>query len=204
MGNCPEQLAALVGGGRRVAVIANATDVYPIEGRREAVATEIEALAMIGFVAEELDLREYFDAGGVEDALREHDLVWVRGGDVFTLRYALARSGADAALVQLLGEDALAYGGYSAGPCVLAPSLHGLDEVDNPVWVKSLYGSDPIFEGLGVLDYCIVPHFDTPGHPESAACDRLAARYRRDGTPHRAIRDGQVIIVDGEKTFVCQ
>ena len=202
IGNCPDRLVALARGGRRAAVIANATDVYPPDGRTEAVAREIEALTDLGFDAAELDLREYFDTSGVQDALREHDLIWVRGGDVFTLRYTLARSGADIALIELLAEDEVAYGGYSAGPCVLGPSLVGLDEVDNPAWVKSLYGADPIFDGLGVLDYCIVPHVGTPEHPESAACERLAERYRREGTPHKAIRDGQVLIVDGETTSV--
>lgn len=194
---------ALARGGRRAAVIANATDVYPPDGRTEAVEREIDALSGLGFDAAELDLREYFDTTGVQDALREYDLIWVRGGDVFTLRYSLARSGADIALIELLADDVVAYGGYSAGPCVLGPSLVGLDEVDDPAWVKSLYGAEAILDGLGVLDYCIVPHVGTPEHPESAACERLAERYRSDGTPHKAIRDGQVLIVEGDSSFLC-
>ena len=44
---------------------------------------------------------------------------------MFMLRYALYRSGADAVFRELLAADALVYAGYSAGPCVLSPSLRG-------------------------------------------------------------------------------
>ena len=57
--------------------------------------------------------------------------------------------------------------------------------------------------GLGLLDYCIVPHVNSPDHPESPACDRLAARYRDAGTAHRTLRDGEVLIIDGDSSFVC-
>jgi hypothetical protein len=55
-------------------------------------------------VAEELDLRDYFGAGGpVASELRRYDIGWLRGGNVFVLRYAPARSGADAELTRVLG-----------------------------------------------------------------------------------------------------
>lgn len=203
MGDCPERLVELARGGRRAAVIANATDVYPTQDRAEGVQRETDALEVLGFEAEEFDLRRHFDNSNVHEQLSEYDVVWVRGGDVFTLRYTLARSGADKAIVSLLRDDAIVYGGYSAGPCVLAPSLSGLEHVDNPEYVKVLYGAEAPMAGLGVLDFCIVPHVSSPGHPESTACDRLADRYREAGTPHRTLRDGQVLIVDGESTFVC-
>ena len=91
MGNCPERLASLMRGGSRVAVIANATDAYPPEGRAEAVNRELAALSALGFTAEELDLRNHFDDPHVASKLRRYDLIWVRGGDVFILRYSLAR-----------------------------------------------------------------------------------------------------------------
>jgi dipeptidase E len=203
MGDCPERLVELARGGRRAAVIANATDVYPAQDRAEAVQRELDALRPLGFDAEEVDLRRHFDAPDVHHRLSDYDVIWVRGGDVFTLRYTLARSGADEAIVSLLRDDAIVYGGYSAGPCVLAPSLSGLELVDNPEYVKLLYGEEAPTTGLGVLDFSIVPHVSSPGHPESTACDRLADRYRESGTPHRALRDGQVMIVDGQATFIC-
>jgi dipeptidase E len=203
MGDCPERLVELARGGRRAAVIANATDVYPAPDRAAGVQRELGALGALGFDAEEFDLRRHFEDSDVHAQLSEYDVVWVRGGDTFTLRYTMDRSGADEAIVSLLRDDAIVYGGYSAGPCVLAPTLSGLEDVDNPEYVKLLYGVQAPMTGLGVLDYCIVPHVSSPGHPGSALCDRLAVRYREEATPHRALRDGQVLIIDGESTFVC-
>ena len=60
IGNCAERLVAMAGGNDRVAVIANAMDGASDEVREQAVAREVDALAALGFVAEEVDLRFYF------------------------------------------------------------------------------------------------------------------------------------------------
>jgi dipeptidase E len=54
--------------------------------------------------------------------------------------------------------------------------------------------------GLGVLDRPVVPHVQSPGHPEASTCDALAAWYESMGQPHWALRDGEVLIVDGDGT----
>jgi dipeptidase E len=205
VGNCPHRLIELARGGTRAAVIANAMDAAPSEIRTDAVTRELNALTALGLVAEELDLRDHFGTrGAVVSELRGYDIVWLRGGNVFMLRYALARSDADAELTRLLEEDALVYSGYSAGPCVLAPTLRGLETVDSPVVVEQLYGDQPIWEGLGVIDYSIVPHVESPDHPESAGLGLVAQQYRRLGVPHTTLRDGEVLIIDGTTQFVCR
>ncbi|HEY3479620.1 MAG TPA: Type 1 glutamine amidotransferase-like domain-containing protein [Streptomyces sp.] len=201
LGDHPERLLALLGAPRpvRIAVIANAMDDQPADVRAAGVAREVTALRELGLDPVELDLRGYTGrpAEDVAGALASFPAVWLRGGNVFMLRYALARSGADAALVELLRRDALVYAGYSAGACVLAPSLRGLEHCDDSDAVPRLHGDPVVWDGLGVLDYAVVPHVDSPGHPESAALDAVAAAYRADGTAHRALRDGQAIVVDG-------
>src|SRR5919204_1876866 len=47
---------------------------------------------------------------------------------------------------------------YSAGPCMLGPTLRRFELVDEPEEVSRMYGVPPIWDGLGVLDYVIVPH----------------------------------------------
>ncbi len=191
MGDHPDRLLALMGGGGTAAVIANAIDAAPADVRAEGVAREIHALAELGVDAVEVDLRRFqADPGGVAAALAPHALVWVRGGNVFDLRRALAASGCGDAIVDLTANDRAVYGGYSAGCCVLAPSLRGLELVDE-------VGEHQRFDGLGVIDRPFVPHCASPGHPETEACDRLAARYTESGIAHYAVRDGQAIIVDG-------
>jgi dipeptidase E len=193
MGDHPERLLELLGSGRRAAVIANAIDDADAQTRKEGVERELEALGELGLEPGELDLREHF--GSTPD-LRGCDLVWLRGGNAFLLRYALAESGADALLVDLLRDDALVYGGYSAGPCVLGPSLRGLELVDEPEAVEATYGAEPVWEGLGVLNFAIVPHVDSPDHPETERCNALAEHFRAEGVPHRTLRDGEVLVID--------
>jgi dipeptidase E len=201
LGDRPEHLVSLVGGsGRRAVVIANALDDQPDIIRRTSTGTEMRDLGQLGFDATELDLRGYF---GDEDRLRADlagvDLAWLRGGNTFLLRYALRHSGGDTVLCDLLAQDALTYGGYSAGCCVLAPSLRGIEIVDDAGAVQQVYGADPVWEGLGLVKEAIVPHYESD-HPESSAIGILAQHYRDDGTPHRTLRDGQVLIVNDQGT----
>ena len=86
---------------------------------------------------------------------------------------------------------------------MLAPTLRGLENVDDPAWLRMLYGAEPQWDGLDVLDYCIVPHVDSPGHPESTACNRVAKDYRTSGIAHRTLRDGDVLVIDGETDHIC-
>jgi dipeptidase E len=183
-------------------VIANALDDAPAEVRRSGVDNELADLAGLGFEAVELDLRDYF---GREQRLR-HDLsgtclAWLRGGNVFMLRYALFRSGGDVLFRDLLAADALVYAGYSAGPCVLSPSLRGLEAVDDAGAVTRVYGAEPVWDGLGLLNEAFVPHYRSPGH-ETAAIERVVARYQAEGVVYRALRDGQALLINGAYTAI--
>ena len=196
MGDHPERLVALLDPPRPAAVIANAIDQAAAGERLEGVQRELDALGELGIEAEDFDLRDYF--GGQQRLaadLARYRLVWVRGGNTFMLRHALAASGADEILTSLVARDALVYGGYSAGCCVLAPSLRGLELVDEPEAVTETYGVPPIWAGLGLIEYAFVPHVDSPNHPESEACGRLAEHYRAIGAEHRTLRDGEAIVV---------
>lgn len=199
LGDHPEELRALAGDGApRAAVIANAIDDRPEDLRRDGVQLQLTALAGLGFEPTELDLRDYF---GEQERLRADldgvGLAWLGGGNVFLLRYVLRRSGGDTVLRDLLSENALVYGGYSAGPCVLSPSLRGLELVDDPGVVQRLYGAPPIWDGLGLLDRAFVPHWRSPGHPETGAIELVAERYQADGTPFLALDDGQALVING-------
>lgn len=199
MGDHPEHLTALAGGGGRAAVvIANAMDHVPDEVRRSKVQRELTALSDLGLAASELDLRDYV---GQQQRLRRDlarvAVAWLRGGNTFVLRHALASSAGDVVFRDLLAADMLVYAGYSAGPCVLAPSLRGLELVDDADVVRRMYGAEPIWTGLGLLDKAFVPHYRSPGHPETDAMDLVVARYQAEGVAYRTLRDGQALVVNG-------
>jgi dipeptidase E len=195
LGDHPERLVDLLPDSPRVAVIANAIDAEEPGLRAEKVAAEFSWLTDLGLHAEELDLREYPGDPGpdLRARLTQYDGVWVRGGNVFVLRVALASSGADKILPDLIGSGSLVYAGYSAGSCVLAPSLRGLELCDDPTQVDG----EVIWDGLGVLDHAIVPHLDSPGHPETELVEKVAELYRHTGEPFLALRDGQALLING-------
>jgi dipeptidase E len=179
MGDHPEHLIALVGeDSRRKVVIANAMDDAPPDVRRAGVELELAALADLGFDAVELDLRDYFaQQQRLRHELAGVSMAWLRGGNVFMLRSALYRSGGDVVFDELLAADALVYAGYSAGPCVLSPSLRGLELVDDVDAVTRTYGSRPVWDGLALLNEAFVPHYRSRGHPR-----RLRSSWSWPGT----------------------
>ena len=52
-------------------------------------------------------------------------------------------------------------------------------------------------QGLGLLDRLFVPHVDSPEHPETGACTAVSHSLTAAGVAHWAVRDGQVLVVDG-------
>lgn len=195
LGNHTEELLKLCGSGRRAAVLAHASDLLPAPEREALVRHELAGLREAGFEPYELDLRR----PGALERLSEPDLLWVPGGNVFVLRSVLARTGADAVITALLADDAVVYGGWSAGACVLAPSLEGLEAVDDVTVVD-----EPVLTGLGVLDRPVVPHLVSPGQPGSGPCDRLAVAYGAGGQRIWPLRDGDVLRVSGNDDRLLQ
>lgn len=187
------RLLRLLGAGRRTALVPNALDGLPKADRERGLRRDVEELTAAGLDVKLVDLR----ATGAAASLGDYDLVWVRGGNVFVLRRALANSGADEALVTLIQREQVTYGGYSAGACVVGTDLTELRRVDDPTAVL-----EPITTGLRLLDRPLVPHVRSPGHPESVLCGEVAAAYAARGQVHWALRDGEVLLVDGEAVEV--
>lgn len=195
LGERTDLLTQMVRGERRGRVIANALDGYDEDRRKRDVQRQIAALAELGLEATDLDLRDH-DRSSIATEVGEPDFLWIRGGNVFTLRMAMARSGMDSVIVDALPRDAFVYAGYSAAACVLAPSLAGLEHCDPVQDCVSAYGSVR-YDGLRVLDRPVVPHLESPGHPETALLGEVASRYDESQERYWALRDGQVLVIDG-------
>lgn len=77
----------------------------------------------------------------------------------------------------------------------MGPTLRGIHLVDDPN--QKPYGEQyqTIWEGLGILDYVIVPHYKSD-HPESNDVDKVVEYLIASKTPYKTIRDGEVIIIE--------
>lgn len=195
LGNHPEQISPLVGDNKRTAVIVNAQDSKSLESRSERLQREIDGLTNLGLQPQELDLRKYFGKSiELKEVIKDFGFIWVRGGNVFLLRRAFKQSGFDEILTEMLKNDTIAYGGFSAGVCVLAPSLHGIEIVDPKDDVTDGYDKAVIWEGLGVLNYVIAPHYKSD-HPESEDISKCVDYLIDNHILFKALRDGEVIVV---------
>lgn len=199
-GNVPQTWLELLRGGRRIAVIANAVDFrLPSEAysREDSVQKDFAELTRHGLIPTEIDLRDYFGKSkGLAVELSSYDGVYVRGGNSFILRRALAESGADHIITDLLSRDQLVYAGFSAGIDMLVPSLQGVELVDDPHQIPDGYDPAIIWECLGLVDFWVAPHYRSD-HPEAAAIEQSVQYMIDHHMPFIALRDGQAIVVDG-------
>jgi dipeptidase E len=199
-GNEIDRLKTMLPAGSRIGQINNArdwTDADP-ERRAKHLREELEQLNQLGFVAEHLDLKDYF---GKEHDLRkklsELDGVWISGGNAFVLRQAMKLSGFDIIFNELKLHNGFLYGGYSAGVCVLCDSLKYIQNVDNPNDFPYSGNKEIIWEGLNFFQYGILPHYDSD-HFESEAVGKEVQNCIDNKWLFKALRDGEVIIIDEE------
>ena len=195
LGNETDKLTEMVGRDKRAAVILNAIDALDDAGRQERLDREMAALQDLDFQPEEIDLRRYFDApGALEAKLCNFGLLWIRGGNSFVLRKAMARSGFDG-MVRGLLDQGIVYAGYSAASCVAGPTLRGVERCDDPYVVPRGYPAETVWDGLGLIDYAVAPHYKSD-HPESTMIDDVVKSYVKNKVPYKTLRDGEVIIVN--------
>jgi dipeptidase E len=179
---------------KRVALISNALDFSEDLARKEeSKQEELRDLLSINLDPEEIDLRDYFHQQKLlENKLQDFGGIWVRGGNVFILRKAMAYSGLDKILKQKRSSD-FVYAGYSAGACVAAPTLKGIDLVDDPNSVAKNYKPEIIWQGLGLIKYSIVPHYKS-NHPESHLVEKAVEYFTNNKMPFKTLKDGEVIV----------
>jgi dipeptidase E len=200
LGNYPEELIKLTGVKTRIAIIGNAGDGYGnIKERRESIKRQATSLYDIGLIPQEIDLRKYFGKEKeLENKLHKFGAVWIRGGNTFILRRAMKLSGFDKIIKKMLKKNEIVYAGFSAGWCILSQSLHGLETVDDPNMVPAGYPKKIEWKGLGLINYSACPHYKSD-HPESADVDKEVKFYKENKLPYKTLRDGEVIVVNGNK-----
>jgi dipeptidase E len=194
----------MAGSNTRVALILNAGDLWGDQAHAYRVMEQTEMFAETGMDVADVDLREYVDRqAALERCLRTYGSVWVAGGNTFVLRRAMYDSGFDRIITRMLEDDAIAYGGYSAGICVLAASLKGLHLVDDPAEVEQAFHREAIWDGLGVLPYTPVPHYQS-AHMESEIVDRVVSYLKLKGMAYKTLRDDEAIVIDGNSEVLLQ
>lgn len=155
--------------GGRALIVMNALDQY--EDRLLSWDREATDLAQLGYLSEELDLRDYWTGSEqpLIDRLGAADLLWVVGGNAFVL----ARAATEARLRGALSRSPhLDYAGYSAGACITSIDLLGIDQMDDASMLPRGYRAEMRPETLNLTGSRLVPHAGSPEAAAAVACLR--------------------------------
>lgn len=197
-GGHDEVLLSLLGQVRDIAVITNAKDYKTAAERTESVAALLADLTAIGLCPVEVDLRPYFRMPGAGDKLAHYKAIMLAGGNTFVLRRALAYAQCDDWLTQQVVQDRLIYVGESAGAVMATPSLIGVEYGDEPGLIPEGYRDDSMTQGLGLVDYCIVPHHASTW---AGSVDMIRA-LQTAGLSYKTLRNDQALIINGASEYV--
>jgi len=172
----------------RLVLIENAADLYPPE-KRGFVGRNEEELISAGLQPTILDLREYIGhPGQLEQVLSQFDVMCFSGGNTFYLRHLMKKVGLEPIIPRLL-EKGIVYMGGSAGTVVAGPTLKFFEAMDSLDQAPEV-----IWEGLGLVDFIPLPHWNTPKYQEGL--ERLRENLLTLGKEVVTIMDDQVIIVE--------
>jgi dipeptidase E len=195
-GNYPEKLTNLFGEGADVAVVTNAKDYKTPEERQTSVDEILDFLSSLAMKPVEIDLRAFFkDPESFQGVLERYPAVWMAGGNTFVLRRALKHSGADRVLGDLVRKNEIILGGESAGAIITTPTLTGVEFGDDPDTVPEGYDKKVIYSGLNLVDYHIVPHYQS----EWEGAEKMMVALANNGLRYRTLTDSQAITIDGDK-----
>ena len=185
--------ALLPGGTPKVAIIANGWDVYPYEKSAPYIQACAQALHKLDCQTEFIDLAQYKMKVDIESKLKEFDVVYVTGGNVFYLKRLMVQSGFWGCVKNLV-EDGLVYSGESAGAVIAGQAFDGAEFVDDKEAAPEVDG-----EGLGLVDFGIVPHWGRDKYKD------VQEKFRAELSKHgevKTLADTQAIVVDGQSVKV--
>lgn len=200
LGDNASELQMLVKGHRRIGVASNALDFLCDPSLlQEKQRRELADLDGIGLKPVAVGLRDYFDEPrSLRTVIDELDALWVVGGHSFVLNYAMCRCGLVDILYSKLAEEEFVYGGYSAGICVLTPTLKGIHILDRPDVKANGYPNQLPWEGLGIVPFCIATHWRSD-HRDSPFIEKSVEYFIDHKIPFIVLRDGEVYIASINK-----
>lgn len=198
LGNYPEVFLRMLGPNKKLAVVHNAIDYWTANDKQAKVDQHHDQLVGQGFEPIELDLKKFFNkTEELAKILDSFGGIFLFGGNTFILRRAMAYSGLDQILIERLTKDELAYGGSSAGAIIPTPSLRGSELGDEPDNVPSGYKPEIIWDGLNLVRFHVIPHYGSDWWGKEAVAMQEYLKSKK--LHYKIVRDGQVIVVNGDK-----
>jgi dipeptidase E len=172
-----------------VAIIPNAWDTYPEDRQKVELADALSQFKDIGFKTTVIDL---VTDSNISEKVIYNNFLWVMGGNTFYLNYIFHKTGFDKILIDALSKGVV-YGGSSAGAVIVTPTLHGVENVDDPKDAPQV-----IWDGLGLVDFGVVPHWGMAKYAKELE------KMKQDMEPHVPLivtlnNEQAVIEIDGKR-----
>jgi dipeptidase E len=198
LGNKKEELKKwLETNDNKIGLIINSRDVFP-DGERKTfgIKSDADELIALGFDVEIVDLKDYFNNNeNTKELFNRLKAFYAIGGNTFVLRKAMQLSGFDKLLIDNAYNPEYLYAGYSAGVCLLSKSLRGVAVMDEPELDPYKTNQPPIYDGLGLIDEMIIPHFNS-NHKETELASKAVEYCKQNNFSYIAMQDGDVMIKD--------
>lgn len=170
--------------GMRVAFISTAADPYK---DKSFVENDRNKLIEMGLEIIDYDIKKK-NASQLLSDLNDFNVIFVSGGNTFYLLEKIRESGFDKIIKKLLSKRII-YIGSSAGSIVVGPSLEPIKSLDDPSIAKKLKS----FEGLGIVDFVVLPHTDNPKY--SSKAQKIIKDYGAD-FQIVPLKDSQAVLVE--------
>lgn len=175
----------------KFALILNAKDYKSVDERRVKLEELTDYFSGVGFQVEEVNLLTFKNQEELEKKLKTFDVLWFNGGNTYYLRWAVAKSGMDKILENLL-DTGIVYGGDSAGTILVGPTLKYYDRADDPGEVQEI-----IYDGLRFIDIAILPHWGSGEYDH--VLGGIEDDLKKDGFKTMRLRDDEYLLVEDGK-----
>ena len=174
----------------RLAVIPTAAN---LETHKPWYDDEISSFKQAGFTLVDVDIQGKKEAE-IRKVLKDMDGVFVTGGNTYHLLYHARASGFDRVIKDLV-NNGIVYIGSSAGSLLAGKNIDMARRMDNPE-------AAPItdFTGLGLVDYCILPHIDNPQYIDMV--EPTLADWQDKSVRLIGLKDTQAMMIRGNYTEI--
>lgn len=148
-----------------------------------------------GLAEVELIDTEQMDLPQMEAIIRRAHVVYISGGNTYLLNHRLHISGLMPYLRKKV-QSGLPLIGFSAGAIVCGPNILTSKDLNSV--------ATPHFEGLKLVPFNILSHYDADSYGQSAHDDWLSDYHTFQDNTVIMMNDGAHIRVDGKKTTLVQ
>jgi dipeptidase E len=128
----------------------------------------------------------------IEKDLGDCDVIHVNGGNTFYLLVQARESGFDEFIKKFVDKGGI-YIGSSAGSVIASPDIYITRKLETKIYEKELKS----FEGFGLVDFIVLPHWASKVFRELYLNHRLDVAYVK-GNKIILLTDSQYVLVEGD------